>query len=79
MQHMTDPEMLIDARGLKCPLPVLKLRKALLIVPSQQVKLLADDPMAWVDIPHFCAESGYILVSQGHKAGNDMEFIVRKS
>ncbi len=58
------PEFIIDARDLLCPLPVLRLRKALSeALPGQTVLLLATDPMATVDIPHFCAEQGHHLVA----------------
>jgi tRNA 2-thiouridine synthesizing protein A len=45
----------IDARGHKCPVPTLKLRRALQTSPCPQIiEILADDPMAQIDIPHFC-------------------------
>ena len=48
----------IDATGLLCPLPVLKLRKRLLSIESGSIiKILADDPAAILDIPHFCNEN----------------------
>lgn len=53
----------LDATGLLCPLPVLKARKRLLALQSGQVlKVLADDPAAVIDVPHFCAEQGHRLV-----------------
>lgn len=53
----------IDARGLLCPLPVLRLRKALMSVPpGGRVVLVATDPMAAVDVPHFCGEAGHVLI-----------------
>jgi len=53
----------LDATGLLCPLPVLKLRKRLgAIAPGDRMRLRADDPAAMVDVPHFCAEAGHILV-----------------
>ena len=56
----------LDAIGLLCPLPVLKARKRLLSMdPGKVLKMLADDPAAIVDVPHYCAESGHELVGQG--------------
>lgn len=50
----------IDARGLLCPLPVLKLRKHLLSLPEgSEVTLIATDAAAIIDVPHFCAEAGH--------------------
>ncbi|MGZ9809592.1 sulfurtransferase TusA family protein [Pseudoroseicyclus sp. H15] len=53
----------IDARGLRCPLPVLRLRKVLAGMPAGGlVLLLADDPMAVLDVPHFAQEAGHEIV-----------------
>ena len=50
----------IDARGLKCPLPVLKAEKRLAALPAgSTVVVLATDPMAKIDIPLFCRQQGY--------------------
>ena len=50
----------IDARGLLCPLPVLRLRKHLLAqAPGTRVTLIATDRAALIDVPHFCAEAGH--------------------
>ena len=52
----------LDATGLLCPLPVLKARKRLMaLAPGQVLRVLADDPAAVVDMPHFCAEQGHEL------------------
>lgn len=62
---MSPQEPEIDSRGLLCPLPVLKLRKALKDAPKGHiVRLLATDPAAVIDVPHYCAESGNLLLSQ---------------
>tara|TARA_B100001057_G_C22131762_1_gene674739 strand:- start:5 stop:229 length:225 start_codon:yes stop_codon:yes gene_type:complete len=52
----------LDARGLLCPLPVLKARKRLLPLSRGDVlQVLANDPAAWVDFPLFCQEDGHVL------------------
>lgn len=54
---------LLDLMGLKCPLPVLKTKKALSkLVPGDELTVLTTDPMAEIDIPHFCQEHGHVLV-----------------
>lgn len=54
----------VDARGLLCPLPVLRLRQALRQAETgQTIRLLATDRMAKVDVPHFCAQGGHDLIS----------------
>jgi tRNA 2-thiouridine synthesizing protein A len=67
-----DSDADLDARGLLCPLPVLKARKRLAaLAPGQILRVVADDPAALVDIPHFCTEQGHVLVDQrdlGHPA-----------
>ena len=69
----------IDALGLLCPLPVLKLRKRLkALAPGECIRLLADDPAAIVDVPHFCAESGHELVETG-ESGAAQSYVVRKA
>ena len=54
----------LDTLGLLCPLPVLKARKRLQTLKNgEQLIMLADDPAAIIDVPHFCTESGNELVS----------------
>lgn len=64
----------IDARGLRCPLPVLRLRKiALQHPPGTLLKLTADDPAAARDIPAFAEEMGWVCTP----AGNDRWTVTR--
>jgi tRNA 2-thiouridine synthesizing protein A len=64
----------LDARGLLCPLPVLKARKRLLAMAAgAELVVLADDPMALVDLPLFCREAGHVLV--GHEGDR---FVIRR-
>lgn len=66
----------LDATGLLCPLPVLKARKRLQALQSGQVlKMLADDPAAIIDVPHFCAEQGHQLLEQAEEAGTQVYFL----
>ncbi len=61
--HDTQPDRVqtIDARGHRCPVPTLKLRRAIEAQAAGIVVLLADDPMAQIDVPHFCTQTGYGL------------------
>lgn len=69
----------IDARGLLCPLPVLRLRKVLLATaPGARVRLVATDPMAAVDVPHFCAQSGHVMIDSRRLADGALEFTVER-
>ena len=74
---MDDPGTL-DAVGLLCPLPVLKARKRLkALAPGDELTVLADDPAAIVDIPHFCAEAGHVLV-RSDLDGPVQAYVIRK-
>lgn len=69
----------LDARGLLCPLPVLKARKRLSALPAGKVlRMVADDPAAIVDVPHYCAESGNDLLS-AEEDGAAQIYLIRKS
>ena len=61
---------MLDARGLLCPLPVLKLRKRLKsLARGAVVELWADDPAAVVDVPHYCGEAGQELLGMSEREG----------
>lgn len=50
----------LDCRGLKCPLPVLKLEKrAEGLAPGTAIELRSDDPVARIDIPLWCRQHGH--------------------
>ena len=58
------PPIVVDARGHRCPVPTLRLRRALArAAEGQTVRLLADDPLARIDVPHFVRAEGFRLVS----------------
>ncbi|MFL5259864.1 MAG: sulfurtransferase TusA family protein [Hyphomicrobiales bacterium] len=69
---------IVDARGLLCPLPVLKARKALAKMPRGAVlELRATDPAAEIDVPHFCREQGHALISM-ERGGDALVFRIRR-
>ncbi|MGI9464668.1 MAG: sulfurtransferase TusA family protein, partial [Aestuariivirgaceae bacterium] len=60
----------IDVRGMLCPLPVLKAQKRLKTMENGELlKVLATDPAAVIDFPHFCNEVGHELVSSDQSDG----------
>ena len=68
----------LDTLGLLCPLPVLKAAKRLRALPSGAVlRMQADDPAAVIDVPHFCREQGYELVSSDDVDGVQT-YMIRK-
>jgi len=68
----------VDARGLRCPLPVLKARKALFrLHRGGLLRLWADDPVAVVDIPHFCTEAGHEFIAMEERDDGQLYLIRR--
>ena len=69
----------LDARGLLCPLPVLKLRKLIKSIEHKdKIKLITDDPAAIVDVPHFCNEQGHKILESSKENDYDL-FIIDSS
>ncbi len=67
----------LDLRGLKCPLPALLAKKELTQLPQGTVlTVLADDPMAVVDVPHMCHGEGHAVESVASRDGYS-EFVLR--
>ncbi len=62
MLEITAMDEPLDLRSLKCPLPAMLARKALARLGAGQLLIvLADDPMALVDIPHMCHGEGHAV------------------
>lgn len=73
-----DEHEFLDLRGLKCPLPALFARRALLRSSlGAVVRVRADDPMARVDIPYMCHQEGFEVISVG-EAGGATEAVLRR-
>ena len=71
-------ELLLDTQGMKCPLPVLKARKALKdVAPGGILRVLATDPGAVKDFEHFCKTTGCRLV-EWSEAGGVLSFTIAK-
>ncbi len=68
----------VDARGLQCPLPVLRARKALLdLRRGERLLVEATDPIAAIDVPHYCSESGDRLVAS-ETEGEVLRFLIER-
>ena len=69
----------LDLRGLKCPLPAILAKKALArLEPGAALIVLADDPLAVVDIPHMCHSEGHAVDSVASRDGYS-EFALRSA
>ena len=68
----------IDARALRCPMPLLKLKQALAnMTLGDQVQLAASDAGAWRDIPAFVALTQHRLIEKS-QAADEFSFVVEK-
>lgn len=64
----------LDVKGLKCPLPVLKVQKAMKSLSAGDIlEVQATDPLSVIDIPAYCNESGHRLL-QKESEGDDHLF-----
>ena len=62
---MTSTEIVLDLRGLRCPQPVLRARKALRNIPVGGVLVLeCTDPLTAIDVPAFTNQTGHTLCAQ---------------
>lgn len=69
----------LDLRGLKCPLPALLAKKALdKCAPGTALTVLADDPMAAVDIPHMCHREGHAFEGMTPRDGHNVFRLVAR-
>lgn len=56
------PVEVLDVRGLRCPMPVIRAESALRRLPQgSDLQVIADDPIARIDIPHFCTDAGHTV------------------
>lgn len=68
----------LDARGLNCPLPILRCKKSLAeLQPGQILKVVATDAGSVKDFQAFCKQTGHEMLS--HEAANgEFTFIMKK-
>ena len=80
MSDAKPQERLMDARGHRCPVPTLRLRRALEEAPAGGlVRLLADDPLARIDVPHFAASAGATVLEVVDAPNGAISFLVAKA
>ncbi len=73
------PDATLDAKGLKCPLPVLKARKAMKeMKPGGILRVYATDPGAVKDFDHFCKTTGAHLLDCREEPGGVLVFMLKK-
>ncbi len=74
---MADKEL--DARGLNCPLPILRAKKALAEIRSgQTLRVLSTDPGSVKDFEAFARQTGHQLLESG-EANGEYSFLLKKA
>ena len=67
-----------DLRGLNCPMPVLKTQKRMrAMAPGERLWVRTSDPLAVIDIPNWCRESGHALI-ESEKAADGHRFLIER-
>lgn len=67
----------LDTKGLNCPLPILKAKKAITEVPKGgTLEVLATDPGSVADFQAFCKSTGHTLVESTHE-GSVYRFLIK--
>jgi tRNA 2-thiouridine synthesizing protein A len=76
---MTEVAEELDARGLNCPLPILKAKKAINKIDSGEVlRIIATDPGSVKDFEAFTKQTGHDLVETS-ETGGEFTFLIKKS
>ncbi len=73
------PHRELDARGLNCPLPILKTKKTLAEMASGEVlRVLTTDPGSVPDFTAFCKQTGNTLLSVTEREDKSFEFFIQR-
>ena len=76
---MSEVTQVLDARGLNCPLPILRTKKALNgLTAGEVLKVIATDPGSLKDMEAFCRQTQNEMVSIAESNG-EYTFIIRKA
>ncbi len=64
------PDQTLDTKGMSCPMPLLKTKKAIGAISSGQVlEILGTDPGSKNDLPNWCSRSGHTFLGDSEDAG----------
>jgi tRNA 2-thiouridine synthesizing protein A len=71
-------ETVLDAKGMQCPLPVLRANRALrTMAAGARLRVLATDRAAIADFQAYCRETGHALLAWSEEAGT-FSFLIRR-
>ncbi|HEX6233035.1 MAG TPA: sulfurtransferase TusA family protein [Jiangellaceae bacterium] len=80
MTELPSPDLTLDCRSMRCPLPVIELAKRIAdVAPSGLVAVMADDPAAATDIPAWCRLRGHLYLGTGEPVDGAPTYLVRRS
>ncbi|MCZ6772045.1 MAG: sulfurtransferase TusA family protein [Proteobacteria bacterium] len=72
-------DLVLDTKGLNCPLPILKTKRSMKDVPvGGTIEILATDPAADADFQAFCRATGHELVESSQE-GDVYRFLIRRA
>lgn len=76
---MTKVHKRLDARGLSCPMPIMKSMQAIKKMRINRVlEILTSDPGSLTDIPKWAKATGQELISTEERGPNDYRFLIKK-
>ena len=80
MKSQRKYSIVINTLGLRCPLPLLKVQKDLKsLKKNSEALIITDDPMAEIDLKHYCLENNYLLNEVKNKqVGEEKFFLIKK-
>ncbi|MDC3017629.1 sulfurtransferase TusA family protein [Paracoccaceae bacterium] len=80
MKSQKKYSLVINTKGLRCPLPLLKVQKNInSLRKNHEALVITDDPMAEIDLKHFCSNNNYLLTEIKEKqGGNEQFFSIKK-
>ena len=79
MKSQKKYSLVINTLGLRCPLPLLKVQKDLKSLrKNHEALIITDDPMAEIDLKHFCLNNNFLLKEIKDNQGGDAQFFLIK-
>ena len=80
MKSQKKYSLVINTLGLRCPLPLLKVQKDLKTLrKDREALIITDDPMAEIDLNHFCSNNNYSLKEiKNNQTGDEQFFSIKR-
>ena len=80
MKNKKKYSLVINTSGLRCPLPLLKVQKNInSLRKNHEALIITDDPMAEIDLKHFCSNNNYLLKQiKNNKGGDEQLFSIKR-